>query len=94
MTRRDYEKIAAGIDRIADEIKATIGNQRPKMVFQFDCSGRGKVVLRDQQKLVASRLSAESPTRRALMGLYTYGEIGPVGEHNCFHNFTASRWRC
>jgi small ligand-binding sensory domain FIST len=23
------------------------------------------------------------------MGLYTYGEIGPVGERNCFHSYTA-----
>ncbi len=22
-------------------------------------------------------------------GFYTYGEIGPVGEHNCYHNYTA-----
>jgi hypothetical protein len=90
MTRRDHEKIAAGIDRIADEIKATIGNQRPKMVFQFDCAGRGKVVLRDQQKLqLLETLQRKVQPDVPWMGLYTYGEIGPVGERNCFHNYTA-----
>jgi small ligand-binding sensory domain FIST len=23
------------------------------------------------------------------LGFYGYGEIGPIEEHNCFHNFTA-----
>ena len=90
MTRRDYEKIAAGVERTADEIKAAIGNRRPKMVFQFDCAGRGKVVLRDQQKAqLLEALRQKVHPDAPWMGLYTYGEIGPVGEHNCFHNFTA-----
>jgi hypothetical protein len=90
MTRRDYEKIAAGVDRMANEIKAMIGNQRPKMVFQFDCAGRGKVVLRDQQKLqLLEALQRKVQPDAPWMGLYTYGEIGPVGDRNCFHNYTA-----
>lgn len=90
MTRRDHEKIAAGIDRIAEEIKATLGPARPKMVFQFDCAGRGKVVLRDQQKAhLLETLQRKVEPDAPWMGLYTYGEIGPVGERNCFHNYTA-----
>ena len=90
MTRRDHEKIADGIDRIAAEIKATIGNQRPKMVLQFDCCGRGKVVLRDQQKLeLLETLQRNVQPDVPWLGLYTYGEIGPVAEQNCFHNNTA-----
>jgi len=90
MTRRDHAKIAAGVDRMADEIKAIIGTQRPKMVFQFDCAGRGKVVLRDQQKLeLLEALQRKVQPEAPWMGLYTYGEIGPVGERNCFHNYTA-----
>jgi small ligand-binding sensory domain FIST len=60
------------------------------MVFQFDCCGRGKVVLRDQQKLqLLETLQRKVHPDVPWMGLYTYGEIGPVGEHNCFHNYTA-----
>jgi hypothetical protein len=90
MTRRDHEKIAAGIDRIAEEIKATIGDNPPKMVFQFDCAGRGKIVLRDQQKAqLLGTLQQKVQPDVPWMGLYTYGEIGPVGKRNCFHNYTA-----
>jgi hypothetical protein len=90
MTRRDHEKMSAGVERIGDEIKALIGDQPPKMVFQFDCAGRGNVVLREQQKseLLASlqrKIRQDAPW----IGLYTYGEIGPVGERNCYHNYTA-----
>lgn len=90
MTRRDYDKIATGVDRIAREIKQAIGGNRPKMVFQFDCAGRGKVVLRDHQKVqLLETLQQELPSGVPWMGLYTYGEIGPMGGQNCFHNYTA-----
>jgi hypothetical protein len=90
MTRRDHEKISAGITRIGDEIKAAIGDRVPKMVFQFDCAGRGKVVFRDQQKTqLLTMLQQKLPPDVPWMGLYTYGEIGPIGESNCFHNYTA-----
>ena len=48
------------------------------------------MVLRDQQKLqLLETLQRKVQPDVPWMGLYTYGEIGPVGEHNCFHNFTA-----
>jgi len=90
MTRRDFEKIATGVDRIAQEIQAATAGHAPKLVLQFDCAGRGKAVLRDQQKAELQRrlqhgFGADVPW----MGLYTYGEIGPVGAQNAFHNYTA-----
>jgi hypothetical protein len=90
MTRRDHEKIAKGVNRIGEEIRATIGDSQPKMVFQFDCAGRGKVVLRDGQKLqLLERLQRNFSPDVAWLGFYTYAEIGPVGDHNCLHNYTA-----
>ncbi len=90
MTRRDHEKIAAGIDQMAASIKAQLGNATPKMVFQFDCCGRGKVVFRDQQKnALLNTLQQQIGATVPWIGLYTLGEIGPVGHHNCFHNYTA-----
>jgi hypothetical protein len=90
MTRRDHQKIEDGVDRIADQIRAQLGDQRPKLVFQFDCAGRGKIVFRNQQKVnllrkLQHKLGAEVPW----LGVYVYGEIGPIGERNCFHNYTA-----
>ena len=90
MTRRDFEKIAKGVDRIAQEIQTATGGRTPKLVLQFDCAGRGKVVLRDQQKAdLQKKLRGTFTSDVPWMGLYTYGEIGPVGAQNAFHNYTA-----
>jgi hypothetical protein len=89
LTRRDYEKLANGVERAAEEIKAQLGDNPARLVFQFDCAGRGKAFLREQQKLqlletLRGRIGPDVPW----LGFYTYGEIAPVGEHNCFHNYT------
>ena len=89
VTRRDYEKLALGVERAAGEIKAQLGDHPARLVFQFDCAGRGKVFLREQQKLrlletLRGRIGLDVPW----LGFYTYGEISPVGECNCFHNYT------
>jgi hypothetical protein len=89
MTRRDYEKLADGIERAAEEIKTQLGEEPARLVFQFDCAGRGKIFLRDQQKLqlleaLRGRIGPDVPW----LGFYTFGEIAPVGERNYFHNYT------
>jgi hypothetical protein len=90
MTRRDYEKIAHGISTIAQEIKDQIGDQAPKFVLQFDCTGRGKSAFREQQKMqLLHQLQQSVGAAIPWLGFYTYGEIGPVSGHNCFHNYTA-----
>ena len=90
MTRRDYRKIAAGVDRLAGQIKDQLGDIPAKLIFQFDCAVRGKMIIREQQKLqlqeiLRHQIGADVPW----LGFYTFGEIGPVGERNYFHNFTA-----
>jgi hypothetical protein len=90
MTRRDQEKIADGVRRAASQIIESIGNQTIKMVFHFDCAGRGKVVFRDQQKKeLLVELQEKVGSSIPWIGFFTYGEIGPVGNHNHFHNYTA-----
>lgn len=87
--RRDKELITAGLGAISAALKA--GKEAaPKFVLHFECVGRGKVVFRDSEKgaLLAS-LQHEFPGDVPWIGFYTYGEIGPIGRHNCFHNFTA-----
>lgn len=88
--RRDQEKIIAGAKELAERIKTTIGGGPPKMVFQFDCAGRGKIVLREQQKAeILSALRETLGMNVPWIGFYSFGEIGPVGEQNLFHNWTA-----
>jgi hypothetical protein len=89
LTRRDYEKLAHGVDRAAEEIKAQLGDNAARLVFQFDCAARGKALLREQQKLqlletLRGRVGPDVPW----LGFYTFGEIAPVGERNYFHNYT------
>ncbi len=90
MTRRDQEKIANGVRNAASLIKEAIGNQTIKMVFHFDCAGRGKVVFRDLQKnQLLKELQDKLGRSIPWIGFYTLGEIGPVGNQNHFHNYTA-----
>jgi hypothetical protein len=89
LTRRDSEKIAKGVERVAEEIKAQLGDNPARLVFQFDCAARGNAILREQQKLqllemLRQRVGSEVPW----LGLYTFGEIAPVREHHHFHNYT------
>jgi hypothetical protein len=89
VTRRDYEKLAHGVKRAAEEIKAQLGEDPARLVFQFDCAGRGKAFLREPQKLqLLKMLRQQVGPEVPWVGFYTYGEIAPVGEHNHFHNYT------
>jgi hypothetical protein len=89
LTRRDYEKLTKGVERAAEAIKAQLGEEPARLVLQFDCAGRGKAILREQQRLqLLKMLRQEIGLDVPWLGFYTYGEIAPVGEHNHFHNYT------
>ncbi len=89
MTRRDQSKISNGLSKIADTVKSQMGDNKPKIVFNFDCAGRGKMIFREQQKLeLLDSLQNKISTTVPWIGLYTYGEIGPVAQRNNFHNYT------
>ncbi len=90
MARRDQEKIAHGIDRIADQIKEQLGGNKARLILHFDCAGRGKMIFREQQKLqLLKTLQQKVGIDTPWLGFYTMGEIGPVGGHNWFHTYTA-----
>jgi hypothetical protein len=87
---RDKEKITTGLDRMAQQIKLQLGDARPKLVFQFDCSSRGKMMFRDQERTqLLGRFRQSVGSDAPWVGFYTYGEIGPVAEHNLRHIYTA-----
>jgi hypothetical protein len=90
LSSRDKEKITTGLDRMAGQIKQQLGDRQPKLVFQFDCCSRGKMMFRDQEKLQFLRRFRQSVGPDApWVGFYTYGEIGPVAGHNLRHLYTA-----
>jgi hypothetical protein len=87
---RDKEKLAAGLDRMAAHIEDQLGGEKPKIILQFECGTRGKMMLRDQEKLQFLRQFRQSVGADVpWAGYYTWGEIGPVEEHNLRHLYTS-----
>jgi hypothetical protein len=87
---RDKEKLATGLDRMATQIKEQLGGEKPKLVLQFECATRGKMMLRDQEKLhLLKRFRQSLDPDAPWAGFYTWGEIGTVEEHNDRHLYTA-----
>lgn len=90
LSSRDQEKVTTGLDRMAAQINQQLGGNQPKLVLHFDCVSRGKTMFRDQEKLrILRRFRQEVGPEAAWAGFLTYGEIGPVGKHNSYHNYTA-----
>jgi hypothetical protein len=90
-TSLDKEKITAGLDRMAAQIKEQLGGAQPKLVFQFECSTRGKLMFREQEKLqLLKRLRQSVNPDVPWAGFYTEGrELGPVEKHNDPHLLTS-----
>jgi hypothetical protein len=87
---RDKEKLTTGLDRMAAQIKDQLGGERPKLVFQFECATRGKMMFRDQEKLqLLKRFRQSLDPDAPWAGYYCAGEIGPVEEHNDHHLYTS-----
>ena len=90
LSSRDKEKISTGFDRMAAQIKEQLGGEKPKLVFQFECGTRGKMMFREQEKLQLLRRFRQSLDPDApWVGFYCAGEIGPVEEHNLRHLYTS-----
>jgi hypothetical protein len=90
LSSRDQEKVTTGLDRMVDRIKQELGGNQPRLVFQFDCVSRGKTMFREQEKMRLLRQFRQAVGPDVpWAGFYTYGEIGPVEEHNRYHNYTA-----
>jgi len=90
LSSRDKEKVSNGFDRMAAQIKDQLGGEKPKLVFQFECGTRGKMMFREQEKLeLLKRFRQSLDTDAPWVGFYTVGEIGPVEEHNLRHLYTS-----
>jgi hypothetical protein len=90
LSSRDKEKVSNGFDRMAAQIKNQLDGGKPKLVFQFECGTRGKLMFREQEKLELLKNFRQSLDPDApWVGFYTVGEIGPVEEHNLRHLYTS-----
>ena len=62
----------------------------PALICQFDCAGRGKVIVGDDVLTGVTDLQAEFAATVPWMGSFCFGEISPIDGKNHFHNFTAT----
>jgi hypothetical protein len=87
---RDKEKISTRFDQMAGQIKEQLGDEKPKLVFQFECLTRGKLLFREQERQEILRRFRQSVDPGVpWAGFYTIGEIGPVEKHNDRHLYTS-----
>jgi hypothetical protein len=91
MGRRDPDKISMNAGKMAERIKSMLGHRKPIAVFHFDCAARGKLCFGNEAKekgidVIQDVLGKDIPW----LGLYSYGEIGPISGINYFHNGTVS----
>jgi hypothetical protein len=42
--------MATGLKRAANDIVSRSGSQKPRLIFQFDCCERGKVILQESMR--------------------------------------------
>jgi hypothetical protein len=87
---RDKEKVSTRFDQMAGQIMEQLGGEKSKLVFQFECLTRGKLLFREQERqeiLRRFRQSVDPDVPWA--GSYTIREIGPVEEHNDRHLYTS-----
>src|SRR5215203_5098083 len=90
LSSRDKEKVSNGFDRMAQQIKEQLGGEKPKLVLQFECATRGKMMFREQEKLqLLKRFRQSLDPDAPWVGFYAVGEIGPVEKHNDRHLYTS-----
>ena len=88
MTRRDPDKIRAGVDRLTERVRQRLSGD-PKVILHVECLGRGKHMWSEEDRTdFQQRLQRLAPGV-PWIGFYSYGEIAPIGENDFFHNFTS-----
>jgi hypothetical protein len=89
VARRDSEKIIQSNEASIRQLQAKLVGNIPKLIFQFDCYGRGRSVFVEAEKLRIQRhLQQAIGENVPWIGLYTHGEIAPIRSQNTFHNYT------
>jgi hypothetical protein len=75
---------------MARQITEQLGDDKPKLVFQFECFTRGKSLFREQEKVqLLKRFRQSVGPEVPWVGFYTIGEIAPVEEHNGINRFAS-----
>ena len=89
ISRRDLDKIDSGIIAMAERVNSKLKAQKPFAVLNFDCAGRGRVIMEESRKMKNLRyLQNELGASTPWAGFYTFGEFAPINNTNEFHSYT------
>ncbi len=87
--RRDPLKIAERIEYLAFQLKKEEKTGKlPRLILQFDCAGRGRLLFREEQKLKFQNILQDCFTNVPWVGVYTHGEFAPINHKDYLHNYT------
>jgi hypothetical protein len=93
LTRRNEQKIFDGVDRMMGRILKRLESRNPVAVFHSDCQARGKLLFnRIMKDEIISRLQYPICKGENIpwLGMYSGGEITPLGGKNQLHVYTSS----
>ena len=88
MISRNPEKLIPYSRKMAENISERLHGNKPVFVLQIDCAGRSKVLRTAEKNEIQENLHTIAPSEVPWIGMYCYGEMGPVADKNYFHNFT------
>jgi hypothetical protein len=90
MTRRDTDHMVHNAVASSRALAARHPGERPLLVFQFDCAGRGRVIFGEQATAMGVRPLQEAlGTGLPWVGFYCFGEVAPLHRKTYYHNYTA-----
>jgi hypothetical protein len=91
VARRDPDRIREGATHVAEELASRHGSKSPSLVLQFDCAGRGRIILSNQTiDMTMSGMQGAFGRDVPWLGLHTFGEIAPLMGKNLYHNQTVA----
>jgi len=89
LMRRDPEQIINSFHEMGEQLLGMFDHTKPKIIFHFECAGRGKIILRDRVRLKSIiDLQNKAGSDIPWVGFYGLGEVAPFNEKNYFHNST------
>lgn len=88
MQKREAEVIKQKAKECAESIVKR-HDQKPALVFQFDCAGRGKLMFGEKvNETIVDPLQNAFGKSVPWIGFHTFGEIAPIGDKNTYHNYS------
>lgn len=90
LARRNPDKVCERAREAAHAIAERRPGERPLLVIDFDCAGRGQLLFgADKNARLFEPMLRVFGHEVPWIGLHTYGEIAPVNGRTVFHNYTA-----